>query len=49
MRAEGHPFGDMMARLLGLSPFPAPSEAATDFFLSMRNLFIDKMEGGLAN
>ena len=49
MRMDGHPFGDLMARLLGLSPFPNPSDSATDFYLSMRNLFIDKMEGGIAN
>ena len=49
MRAEGHPFGDLVSRLLGLAPFPTPNEAVVDFFLTMRNLFIDKMEGGTPN
>lgn len=46
MRAESHPFGDLMSRLMGLAPFPAPNEAVVDFFLTMRNFFIDKIESG---
>ena len=49
MKAEGHPFGDLMARVLGLIPFSSPNDSVIDFYLNMRNLFIDKIEGGNPN
>ena len=52
MKREGHPFAEVVDRMLGLStPVSGRrmSESAIDFFLGIRGSFIDKAEGGQAN
>lgn len=49
MREEGHPFGKLMSRLLGLAPNERPNDSAIDYYIAQRHHFIEKMEGGVAN
>lgn len=49
MTKEGHPFGKLMSRLLGLTPNERPSDSAVDYFVAQRHHFIEKIEGGVAN
>jgi len=49
MQKEGHPFGEMMSRMLGLKDSERLHDSTVDYFLHLRNTFIDKIEGGHPN